>query len=413
MARHPGPILLLLVAASSLIARADDSRPPRYEQIVGEFDRAMDAASRVARDNDARPEAARQPFKFPRPKDYAPRLLALAEAEPTDPTARQALLWILGHNVDLGFDAQYAPLVARAADLVVQYHRDDEAVGPVLLGLTDCPSPPRDSFLRAIFERTANPTNRGRACFALAQYLKVKGNLVQQIRTPGYQPEDPGWTNKLYGTAYYASLAEVDPDPLLAEAERLYERVLAEYAAIDHLPNSRRPGRTPTLGSVAAADLDELRHLAVGQPAPAIEGEDATGRVMRLADYRGKVVVLTFWGSWCGSCMAQVPHEKALVERMNGRPFVLLGVNSDDDRARVEATARRAGITWRSWFDGGMVGGPIARRWNVPYWPMVFVIDHRGVIRAREVNEDPFLDKLAADLVAEAERDAVKGPPAP
>ena len=49
----------------------------------------------------------------------------------------------------------------------------------------------------------------------------------------------------------------------------------------------------------------------------------------------GKVVVLVFWGSWCGPCMAAVPHERQLVERFKGRPFVVVGVNSDEDREKA------------------------------------------------------------------------------
>src|SRR5881397_2162529 len=73
----------------------------------------------------------------------------------------------------------------------------------------------------------------------------------------------------------------------------------------------------------------------VGQPAPEIEGEDIDGNRMKLSDFRGKVVVLDFWGFWCSYCVRWIPHEKAMVERLKGRPFVLLGVNSD--RNRVEA----------------------------------------------------------------------------
>ena len=53
-----------------------------------------------------------------------------------------------------------------------------------------------------------------------------------------------------------------------------------------------------------------MLNLAVGKPAPEIEGVDVDGKPLKLSDYKGKVVVLVFWGSWCGPCMAQVPHER-------------------------------------------------------------------------------------------------------
>ena len=71
-------------------------------------------------------------------------------------------------------------------------------------------------------------------------------------------------------------------------------------------------------------------------------------------------------------------HERSLVKRLEGKPFALLGVNSDADRAKLKKTLEEQNITWRSWWDGGSTNGPIASQWNVHAWPTVYVIDHRG-----------------------------------
>ena len=92
-------------------------------------------------------------------------------------------------------------------------------------------------------------------------------------------------------------------------------------------------------------------------------------------------MVVVFWGTWCGPCMGLVPHEKALVKRFKDRPFALLGVNSDSDRQKLQATMEREGITWPSWWDGGKIGGPIAGRWDVRGWPTIIVLDGKGAIR--------------------------------
>src|SRR5262249_135939 len=78
--------------------------------------------------------------------------------------------------------------------------------------------------------------------------------------------------------------------------------------------------------------------------------------------------------------MEQVPHEKALVERMKGRPFVLIGVNGDDDREKAKAVSAREGVNWRSFWPGGPDRG-IPLEWGVSLWPTVYVIDANGVIR--------------------------------
>jgi thiol-disulfide isomerase/thioredoxin len=122
----------------------------------------------------------------------------------------------------------------------------------------------------------------------------------------------------------------------------------------------------------------------VGKTAPEISGVDLDDQPMQLSDYRGKVVVLKFWASWCGPCMGMVPHDKALAQRLARKPFVLLGVDSDEDRAHVKKVLEEKGIHWRSWWDGGSKAGPIARQWNVSGlwgWPTIYILDGQGVIR--------------------------------
>ena len=92
------------------------------------------------------------------------------------------------------------------------------------------------------------------------------------------------------------------------------------------------------------------------------------------------------------------PHERSLVKRLTGKPFALLGVNSDSDRAALKKVMKKEGITWRSFWDGGKVGGPIATRWNVHGWPTIYVLDHRGVIRAKEL-QGTSLDKKVDELL--------------
>jgi hypothetical protein len=75
------------------------------------------------------------------------------------------------------------------------------------------------------------------------------------------------------------------------------------------------------------------------------------------------------------------PHERSLVKKLEGKPFVLLGVNSDRDKDKLKERMKEESITWRSWWDGGDTNGPIANQFNVHGWPTLYIIDHRGVIR--------------------------------
>ena len=94
------------------------------------------------------------------------------------------------------------------------------------------------------------------------------------------------------------------------------------------------------------------------------------------------------------------PHERSLVKRLEGKPFALLGINSDP-KDRLKQVMKKENITWRSWWDGGNTGGPIAKAWNVSGWPTIYVLDAKGVIRYKNVREkkmDEAVDKLLKEL---------------
>jgi hypothetical protein len=99
------------------------------------------------------------------------------------------------------------------------------------------------------------------------------------------------------------------------------------------------------------------------------------------------------------------PHERSLVKRLEDKPFVLLGVNSDADREAIRKVVAKEGITWRSWWNGGGTEGPISTRWNVKGWPTIYVIDGKGVIRFKNKREEE-LDKAVDVLIAEMEAES-------
>ena len=104
------------------------------------------------------------------------------------------------------------------------------------------------------------------------------------------------------------------------------------------------------------------------------------------------------------------PHEWSLVKRLEGKPFVLIGVNSDQDRAALKKVLEKEKITWRSFWNGGSPGGPIASRWDVQGWPSLYIIDATGVIRHMHEGSpgDKKLDEEIDKLVAEVEKTAAK-----
>ena len=160
--------------------------------------------------------------------------------------------------------------------------------------------------------------------------------------------------------------------------------------------------RTATLRSLAALGLLVPLALAglacapavetagnVGEPAPEISGLDLDGESFQLSDFRGKVVVLDFWGDWWGPCRSTYPHLRALAQKHANDEFAIVGVDSDTQLDRLKHVMEKQGIRWRS-FTNGPKGprGPIARAWGVEDWPTICVLDAKGVIRYRSAQPD-------------------------
>jgi len=173
-------------------------------------------------------------------------------------------------------------------------------------------------------------------------------------------------------------------------------------------PDGGKPGPQPQGGQPLLPLLPERNRAVgteVGNLAPEISGEMLSGMAYNLSDFRGKVVLLDFWGDWCPFCRSCYSVEKDLVLKLGGRPFVMLGVNSDPTKDMAREAVRRDELNWDSWYDGRR--GAIADRWEIGSFPTFFLIDHTGVIRKTFKGADKEeLQKLfaeAEELVRDAE----------
>ncbi len=100
------------------------------------------------------------------------------------------------------------------------------------------------------------------------------------------------------------------------------------------------------------------------------------------------------------------PHERSLVKKYQDRPFTIIGVNSDRDREKLKTRIKEENITWRSFY-AGSTGGAIPTKWNVSGWPTIYVIDAKGIIRAKNARGAK-LEEWIEKLVKEAEAEGPK-----
>jgi peroxiredoxin len=228
--------------------------------------------------------------------------------------------------------------------------------------------------------------NRASLARHLAAGLEEEGALIRRYFGPG-------------GHEAVERVRASDADRLTSDAGRRLQGVVERYG--DLAAHPEREGDAGTLRECAKRALVEVSgELAVGKPAPEIEGPDADGQPFRLSDYRGKVVVLSFFGDWCSCCRATYPQERDLVRRYKGKPFALLGICTDEDERTHKRSVEAGDITWRCWRDPAGRTGPLPDRWNVAAYPTFHVLDAKGVIRYRDVHPAD-LKRAVDNLLAE------------
>jgi thiol-disulfide isomerase/thioredoxin len=278
------------------------------------------------------------------------------------PQAARLLATVVSGSADRGA-MKPSPVFIEAANLIVERYADSpDARGlcEMLGSLSESQTWPAafEKHLRTILVRNQGRAVRAAASYSLASVVALAGESRQ------------------------------------GEAEKLYEEAIKKF---DGSEDSFFAGIEKEMTKHAQYKLAELK--AIGKPAPEIEGIDLDGRAMKLSDYRGKVVLVSFWATWCGPCMKMIPHERKLVARFEGKPFVIVGVNGDDDQQASRDAAAQNGMTWRS-FQDRHGGQTISLAWHVWGWPTFYLIDQSGVIRKRWNDTQPeALDQSIHQLI--------------
>jgi len=157
------------------------------------------------------------------------------------------------------------------------------------------------------------------------------------------------------------------------------------YAAGNELAKQtiRAGGEQPVVITVSSAALlaDRVSTLAVGGQAPELKVTTLTGQVLESSAWKGKVVLVQFWATWCAPCVAELPHLEAVARQFGQRPdFVMLGISLDHDEKTLRDFVAKRGITWPQVF--GETGGAYdaATRFDVRAIPAIFLLDAQSKI---------------------------------
>ncbi|MBL9214249.1 MAG: TlpA family protein disulfide reductase [Opitutaceae bacterium] len=138
--------------------------------------------------------------------------------------------------------------------------------------------------------------------------------------------------------------------------------------------------------------------LAVGQPFPAFSEKDIEGRTLSLGSYKGSVVLIDFWATWCGPCVAELPNLQAAYKKYHGRGFEIVGISLDQNQQALTSFVKKHQMTWAHYFDGKGWQNKLAQEYGIDSIPATFLLDRNGVIVAKGLR-GAALDKKLEELL--------------
>jgi peroxiredoxin len=127
-----------------------------------------------------------------------------------------------------------------------------------------------------------------------------------------------------------------------------------------------------------------------GQAAPDFVLKSASGTNLRLSEYRGNVVMINFWATWCGPCRQEMPLLNDLYSRYGRVGFSLLGVNIDDDSRRAVDMAEELGVSFPVLFDERK---EVSKLYQVEAMPVTVLVDREGKVRHVHLGYKPGYDE--------------------
>jgi len=147
------------------------------------------------------------------------------------------------------------------------------------------------------------------------------------------------------------------------------------------------------VSGLASSDL-------TGQAAPDFALKSSTGENLRLSEYRGDVVMVNFWATWCGPCRQEMPLLDQLYSRYERVGFTLLGVNIDDNSSKAMNMVQELGVSFPVLFDSRK---QVSKLYQVDTMPATVLIDREGTVRYihhgyKPGYENEYLDQIRSLL---------------
>jgi thiol-disulfide isomerase/thioredoxin len=190
----------------------------------------------------------------------------------------------------------------------------------------------------------------------------------------------------------------------------LYLQVLQDpEKAVECFQQIKRDMPDTKSGKMADAMLDPLKEavavqrirkaLVTGAQFPDFLERDLAGKLFSIADYKGKVVLVDFWATWCPPCLAEMPNVIAAYNKHHDQGFEIIGVSLDDDKSTLERFIKENKMPWTEYFDGLHWRNKLAVKYGVQAIPTSYLLDRNGKIIASDLRGEE-LGKVVAKALA-------------
>jgi thiol-disulfide isomerase/thioredoxin len=187
---------------------------------------------------------------------------------------------------------------------------------------------------------------------------------------PMIQDQRMSFVNELEPSRLVALLEELSKDPNSEVATMAKERL------------------------VVAKERELLKSKPLELKLKSIDGEDVD-----LEKLRGKVVLIQFWATWCGPCMAEMPHVQSVYGKLHDKGFEIIGISLDDEEKELRAVLKKKKISWAQCFDGKGWESPLAKRFGIDAIPALWLVNKKGMVVDMEAGED--LEEKVTKLLGE------------